>query len=80
MTAEGNMITETIDKCICTIAVGKGFITSHQLQEALEIQAAEDLVGKKHRLVGRILLDLGFVTPLQLKEALAWTPHLAVSR
>jgi hypothetical protein len=67
------MTVETIDKCICTIAVGKGFIKSHQFVEALEIQAAEDRVGKKHRLIGRILLDLGFVTPLQLKEALDWT-------
>lgn len=67
------MTVETIDKCICTVAVGKGFITSQQLREALEIQEAEDLVGKKHRLIGKILLDLGFVTPLQLKEALSWT-------
>ncbi|MBN1834036.1 MAG: hypothetical protein JW896_18190 [Deltaproteobacteria bacterium] len=65
------MTVETIDKRFCTVAVGKGFITSHQLLEALEIQAAEDLVGKKHRLIGRILFDLGFVTTLQIKEVLA---------
>lgn len=71
MVADGDMTVETIDKRFCTVAVGKGFITSHQLLEALEIQAAEDLVGKKHRLIGRILFDLGFVTTLQIKEVLA---------
>lgn len=64
------MTVEKIDKRFCTLAAGKGFITSHQLLEALAIQAAEDLVGKKHRLIGSILFDLGFVTPIQIKEVL----------
>lgn len=70
------MSAQTMDRCICMVAEGKGFITSQQLLEALEIQETEDLVGKKHRPIGKILLDLGFVTTLQLKEALTWENSL----
>lgn len=65
------MTVRTIDKSFCSVAVGKGFITSQQFRKALEIQAAEDLLGKKHRLIGRILFDLGFVTLLQINEVVA---------
>ena len=65
------MIIEELDKHFGTTAVGKGFITSHQLVEGLEIQAREDLVGAKHRLIGKILFDLGFVTLPQIEEILA---------
>jgi hypothetical protein len=68
---EGDMSVETIDKSFCNAAVGKGFITSHQLLKALEIQAAEDLLGKKHRLIARILFDLEFVNLPQINEVLA---------
>jgi hypothetical protein len=36
----------------------------------LEIQTKEDLVGRNHRLIGKILSDKGFVTPPQIKEIL----------
>jgi hypothetical protein len=68
---EGDMTVETIDKIFCNVAVVKGFITSHQYLKALEIQAAEDLLGKKHRLIGRILFDLEFVNLPQINEVLA---------
>jgi hypothetical protein len=67
---EGNVTIEKLDKRFCTVAAGKGFITSHQLLKALEIQAEEDLVGEEHRLIGKILFDQGFVTPPQIKEIL----------
>jgi hypothetical protein len=67
---EGDMTVETIDKRFCATAVKKGFITAHQVLEALEIQAAENLVLKKRRLIGKILLDLGFVTRPQIEEVL----------
>ena len=51
-----------IEKRFGTIAVEKGFITIDQLLDALEVQVREDLAGKKHRLIGKILYDLGFLT------------------
>jgi hypothetical protein len=53
-----------------TIAVEKGFITVDQLTEALNIQAREDVAGKKHRLIGRILVDLRLMTNSQVNEIL----------
>jgi hypothetical protein len=70
VTAEGNMTIEELDRRFGAIAVEKGFITSHQLLDALEIQTKEDLVGRNHRLIGKILSDKGFVTPPQIKEIL----------
>jgi hypothetical protein len=65
------MIIEKLDNRFGTTAVGKGFITSHQLVEALEIQARENVAGKKRRLIGEILVGLGFVTLPQIEEILA---------
>ena len=70
MAEEGNMTLEKLDKRFCIFAVRKGFITSHKLVKALEIQGKENMVGEKHRLIGKILFDQGFVTPLQIKEIL----------
>jgi hypothetical protein len=71
VTAEGNMIIEEFEKRFGTFAVGKGFITSQQLVQAFGIQARESLVGEEHRLIGKILFDLGFVTLPQIEEVLA---------
>ena len=64
------MTIEKLDIRFCTLAVEKGFITSHQLLEALEIQTKEDLMGKEHRLIGKILFDQGVVTLHQIEETL----------
>ena len=50
------------------IAVEKGFISSSQLVEALEIQVTEEIENGKRRLIGEILLDLNFNTEEQIKE------------
>ena len=65
------MIIEKLDNRFGTTAVGKGFITSHQLVEALEIQSRESLVGEKRRLIGEILFGLGLVSLPQIEEILA---------
>lgn len=43
------------------VAVDMGFITPEQLVDALKIQVMEDIQKKDHRLIGTILLDLGFI-------------------
>ena len=65
------MKTEQIDKRFGAIAVEKGFITMDQLIDALEVQVQEDLAGIKHRLIGRILFDLGFLNLPQINEVVA---------
>ena len=64
------MTIQELEKRFGTIAVEKGFITLQQLVDALEIQVRENLAGAKHRLIGEILCDLGFLTQPQIKEVL----------
>ncbi len=52
------------------IAMSKDFITLDQFAEAIEIQAKEDLERSDHRLVGEILVDLGFMNISQVNEVL----------
>ena len=64
------MTIEELDKRFGVIAVEKGFIRIDQLMDALEVQVREELSDIKHRLIGRILFDLGFLTFLQVREVL----------
>lgn len=52
------------------IAVKKGFITAEQAKTALAEQMDEDLANKRHRLIGGILLDKGWITPQQIELVL----------
>jgi hypothetical protein len=69
--SEGNMAVKRIEKRFGTIAVEKGYITIEQLMDALYIQVREDLSGKKHRLIGKILYDQGLLTVDQIERVLA---------
>ena len=53
-----------------TIAVEKGFITSSQLGKAVGLQMKIDLEKDIHRLLGEILVDMGFMTLSQVDEVL----------
>jgi hypothetical protein len=64
------MTIEVHDKRFGVIAVEKGFITKEQLFEALRIQVEEDLLGTSHRLIGHILIALGYLTHEQAEEVL----------
>jgi hypothetical protein len=48
------------------IAVSKGFITAQQAEVALSVQSSEDRSNKRHRLVGNILFEKGWITPQQI--------------
>lgn len=50
-----------LEKRFGYIAVNKGFITEEQLAEAMIIQIKQDLSMGTHRLVGQILLSLGYM-------------------
>ena len=61
---------ETVEKTFGNIAVEKGFVTAEQLDEALRIQAEEDISKGEHRPIGRILLNEGHITLQQVSDVL----------
>jgi hypothetical protein len=52
------------------IALEKGFITPRQLGKAVNTQLSDDLERGKHRPIGEILVDMGFMTISQVEEVL----------
>jgi hypothetical protein len=70
----GNDIEKELSEKYCPrfakIASDKGFITSEQAKEALAEQMDDDLSNKPHRLIGRILLEKGWVTTHQIEIVL----------
>jgi hypothetical protein len=69
-TEDGKVTIEVRDKRFGVIAVEKGFISKDQLYEAIKIQIDEDLLSMPHRLIGRILIRLGYLTDAQAQEIL----------
>jgi len=53
-----------------TVAVRNGFITRDQLKEAFIEQVEEDLNGQRHRLIGTILYEKGWMTWEQVDAVL----------
>ena len=64
------MGTEQFEKRFGTAAVEQGFVTQEQLVEAMGLQVKENLEKKKHKFIGQILVDMGYMTRSQLKEML----------
>ncbi len=52
------------------MAVKKGFAAPEQVSKALEIQFDENVAAKKHRLIGEILVDMGFLDTSQVNKVL----------
>ncbi|MFO7962745.1 MAG: hypothetical protein R6U50_02380 [Desulfobacterales bacterium] len=52
------------------IAISKGFITPDQLIKGMIIQIREELEKKKRRPIGEILIDIGYMSTLQVEETL----------
>jgi len=52
------------------MAVEMGFITLDQIIEAMKVQVKEDLENRKHRLIGEILVDLGYMNSSEVDEVL----------
>lgn len=64
------METDHLEKRFGVLAVERGFITANQLIEAMRIQITEDIEKGRHRLIGRILLEEGFITLPQIDHVL----------
>ncbi len=52
------------------VAIQKGFVTLQQAADALGIQVKENTREGKHRPIGQILLELGFISQSQIDEVL----------
>ena len=64
------MGAEDFEQRFGIIAEEQGYVTQEQVIEAMEIQVKENIEKKKHRFIGQILVDLGYLTQSQLKEML----------
>ena len=53
-----------------TIAVNKGYISEDQLIGALKMQAKENVLEGKHRLLGQIFVEEGLLTNAQVDKIL----------
>lgn len=69
-----NDVNNELSKKYCPrfaqVAVEKGFVTSEQAKKALSEQMDDNLSNKPHRLIGKIFLDKGWLTPLQIEMIL----------
>jgi len=61
---------EKTDKIFGAIAVRMGLITEDELEEALYIQAGEEVLTGKRRPLGRILINKGLITFPQMGEVM----------
>jgi hypothetical protein len=52
------------------IAVQKGYVTVAQVRHALEIQREMIKSGEGHKLIGVLLVELGYLTPDQVVDVL----------
>ena len=53
-------------------AISKGFINIEQLVEAMTQQIKEDAQGQTHRLIGEILVDMGYMDQHQVGKTLEY--------
>ena len=64
------MVEESLDKRFATLAMEKGFIDLEQFAEVMRIQVMEDIAGVKHRQIGEILLELGYMRASEIQAVL----------
>ena len=62
--------SESIRKRFGVIAIEKGFITTEQLVRAIEVQIKNEVAKERHRLIGDILCEKGYMTKEQCDEVL----------
>ena len=64
------MPTKYFEKRFGMMAVEKGFVTPEQVLEAIEIQVKENMEQKKHRFIGTVLVEQGYMRHSQIQEVL----------
>lgn len=70
----GNEVDKELSAKYCVrfaeLAVKKGFVNSGQAKEAMTEQIDDDLNSRPHRLIGRILMDRGWMSPQNIEAVL----------
>ena len=64
------MTTKHFEKRFGMVAVEKGFVTSEQIVEAIAIQVEENVDQQKHRFIGTVLVELGYMRHSQIQDVL----------
>ena len=64
------MTADPLERRFGIVALENGFVSPEQLREALEIQVTENIEKKKHRFIGTILVDQGYMKHSQISEVL----------
>jgi len=64
------MESDHLEKRFGLVAVERGFVTPEQVREALDIQFTENMAKRKHRFIGTILVDQGYMKHSQISEVL----------
>jgi len=64
------MDSDHLEKRFGLVAVERGFVTAEQVREALDIQFTENMAKRKHRFIGTILVDQGYMKHSQISEVL----------
>lgn len=64
------MEIDQLERRFGIVAVEKGFVSPKQIRKALEIQVTENIEKKKHRFIGTILVDKGYMKHSQISEVL----------
>ena len=63
-------LLEKYDPRFGQVSVEKGYVNPEQLKQAILEQIDDELANKPHRLIGRIMLDNGWMTAEQIVEVL----------
>ncbi|MFH1241440.1 MAG: hypothetical protein V1689_03670 [Pseudomonadota bacterium] len=64
------MTTGEIRKRFGFVATEKGYITTEQLIKAMKLQVREEIATRKPRLIGEILIELGYMDSSERDELL----------
>ena len=64
------MPTKQFEKRFGLTAVEMGFVTPDQVLEAIKIQVKENMEQNKHRFIGTVLVEQGYMRHSQIQEVL----------
>lgn len=65
------MLLKKIKNRFAALSTKKGLITDEQIIDALKIQVKENIEEKRHRPIGEILMELGYMNKNQVDEILS---------
>jgi acyl-coenzyme A synthetase/AMP-(fatty) acid ligase len=64
------MTMKYFEKRFGMVAVEKGLVTAEQVVDAMAVQIDENMEQKKHRFIGTVLVEQGYMRHSQIEEVL----------